>query len=382
MNYLKFSFLENVSFLIQDLLVNTFSGIEKVDLIYYDAKEVLMFRRARRQGSSIEYDDSQRTILVDRKFTLVNEKRTPHWLKENDLPYSLHKNVVSQPTLDDEFNVKILFITLQNYMTNKVDYFYIFLKNRANSFGIKKENKNITISDLEIFSYTLENFISSVQKNSMNDRGVLNTLIKGADSKNLKLKELENSVILEKERIRDLYRQIVVEELNKLEKETGKKIQVSDSVINVFDQRSIPIPTLRTVLKNAVIQVINLSVNDGIQINDTDIFLPDESDEDHDRIVGKVGKPANILRENKVKVFLNSLEEIVAKQINNSRSTTSKAVGELCVPTLTPPAIRDKLLKNKKTVQRIIHSDAKGFQNIALYFKPVMRIMEEDQQQD
>lgn len=379
MNELILSFLDHPSFLVQDFLIDNFLGIDKVDLIYHDAQTgELSFRRARKKGEHIEYDDSMRTPQFDDQLLLQNEKRSPRWLKEEDLPYSLKANAISEPTIDDEFDVKILFCTLHNFDARKIDYCYVFLKNRANSFGIKKENKNITVSDLEVFSFALEHFFSEILKKTSNDRQIYNSIMQANDVKRLKIEELQEQTHLNKQRIQHLYREYIEDQMEEIQMRSGKLIMIPESVYELFEKNAISLSQAKTIITEAAIRAINLSFDQEVQIDESDIIIPKPVDENNYRPPLKISVPMNLPRENKVRNFLTELERVVTNQLKMKSSITSAVVGTLTNPTLTAPAIRDKLLKNKILVQRILKTESETFKNIISYFKPVIRILEEE----
>jgi len=383
MNEFSFSFLENPSFRVQDLLTDNFLGIEKVDLIYTDPSTgELSFRRARKADSAIQYDHSFKTPEINLNELISLEKINPKWIKEDDLPYKLVSNPISELTIMDEFNVRILFFYMLNATSEKKDHFFVYLRNRANSFGIKKENKNITESEMGVFAMVLLTLVADVQKNAQSDLQKYSSVVKNLEHKKNKIQELKKEVETKNKRLHEIYRSAMEASIENIYLKTGKQVIIMDSVFERLEDEQVSLTQAIDIVTDAIKRECYINSNDLIHIYDTELIFPENSETNtvgKSMGITKVFTPEfGLTRENKIRLFLDELLQVVNQQLTIGETTKSDVVGDKLKKHMSASAIRERILKYQVLVRKILKSEPDKYQNIILYFRPITNILDEE----
>ncbi|MBN1650154.1 MAG: hypothetical protein JW857_02430 [Bacteroidales bacterium] len=378
-----FTFLDNPYLVILEQSLANLPGIERVDLLFYNA-----------ENAQTELHSIQRSTQNEQRFQLhfpsdsldtlnaIRRKQSAkNWMGLSNIPYSNKSSKNLRQDLFSEFESHVLCLSFANTTDFSKDLFFFYFRKNASDFGLNLADNLLTTSNKAIIAHLIYNSVATQLKTIIHNQDSLRLINeqtryileskKNIEAQNaeLKLRNRENLLQLTEFLINDLSanRQDVFYLSEKAKEQIG---EFSGSVFELKKKLSMAISMAKT-----------LSFGSGNQeyLLKADYFnFTNKQEKQAQETVSSLERlPVENRKHQHSKTydFLNEMEQAAQSVLKSGWKLTSANVGHKMEKPITAAAISDKLKHHSEKIIKLLEQYPAKWTLIRKRFRPLQNVM-------
>lgn len=376
-----FTFLDNPYLVILGEALSSLPGIERVDLLFYNAETAKTELHTIQRGK-----DSQQSVQLNfdnEKLDILNAFRrkqsTPNWLGISSIPYSSNPNNSIKQDLFSEFDSHVLCLPFSNSGDYSKDLYLFYFRKNAADFGLSRADNVLSTSNKAIIGHLIFNSLNSQLKTVKHNQDSLRML----NEQTRFILELKNKAVHENFELKERNKGNLIQLTEFLINELGNneldvfylsedaKEQIGEFTGSVFD--------LKKQLGRAMAMAKTLNFGIGIREH---ILKPDyfnfaiASEKQTDSVSQDTLSEENVKHQHsKTFDFLNEMEKAAQLVNNQGWKLTSAHVGHKFERPITAAAISDKLKHHSDKIIRLLEQYPAKWPLIRKRFRPLQNVI-------
>lgn len=352
-------------------------GVELHSYFINSEKKYFYAEKSERTDQVLEITEEDQVISI--KNFRKNLKTSTSWLLKTNLPLINDMKIKSnQFEIFDENEHLALCLRINSMYDDQNDVICIVFKPGANIFGIDTGKISLTTENKNFIANILYKSVTSILKNSFNDKQQLEKFSEKTIELINKGKQYKKSLVQSRE---DYHRSIINIAENYL-KEYSDVYDIDfvfseEAIDHLKSFNSNPV-RLKDIIGNAANFAFNLKTGksdlisiegDYLDVRASDIYDNTEKTVDKNLDINKLSREARIER------MLDDLENAVKKVLANKDKPVGKNVGAACSPSKSAAAITDYVKKNQVSINKILNKYPTRWHLLRESFRPVQNII-------
>lgn len=349
----RYTFLQHPFY---DILLHSrqmISGLDKCVAVFYEA--------ALQQTMALHFNGDFSSIEAENESffnEIRNSSKKTNWIKPENVPFEMRKDVVEQLSFIDEEKSSVLELRFKNPDDGRFDVLYLYFKNNIANFRLTNNDEAMAITLKEVIQNLLYNQLVLTIQSSYTNRNIHKKVAASIDNTDVleKSQQLEEQLLTHtKNTYQYILEQITVNE--------AADFALSDLAVKKLMQLNFSLEQVRQVLVQTVEILINkYSFRNFYEIGSHDIILPKYTESNTSVVQQKLNKTAQ---------FLDRYEQAAKRLIAKGEKITGTNIGSVCEPSISAAAISDILKKHQRKITQLLLEHPDKWELIRNYFRPI-----------